>query len=376
MNLNLFANFMGPIGYAQHAREFAYAISDYVDLNLIPMEAFNPQDITNKLIKLHAMVNSTDINFSNIGIAITYGNHWSLSRFCGSQRIAYTTWEMERLAPDWVNALNQMDATWVPSSWCKKVFEKSGVENVDVVHEGVDVKSFNPFVPSLNELIESRDLTRDKPVNTPYFTKNDKFTFLLGGKWEQRKGQDAAVRAFAHAFEPDEPVQMVLHCTNPFEPNLNIFYHLFAMNLPTHAEIRVGQGSFSSTDYASFFATGDAYVFPTRAEGFGLPILEAMASGLPVITTKVTGHADFVNKDVVYIIKTKKVPVNDPQWFPEFGDTKWNDPDVGHLVELMRHVYEHPEEAKKKGRAAYNHAKKWTWDKGAKEAMKLLEKMT
>lgn len=375
MKVNLFSNFNGPIGYATHAREFGYAMSKLVDINLIPTEDYKPYEHpTAKVIRMTQLFRLADIDLSAIGIGIMYGNHYSLSQFCGSKRIAYTTWEMEHLREDWVAALNQMDGVWVPSTWCKTVFEKSGVDHVDVVHEGVDTKVFNPFAVSLAETRGS--LVDDKPrEGSPFFDTEGKFTFLAGGKWEVRKGQDATVRAFTQAFEPEEPVQLILHCTNPFDMDINIFQELFALRLGVHAEILVGQGMFPTPDYASFFTSGDAFIFPTRAEGFGLPILEAMASGLPVITTNVTGHADFVNKDVTYIIKTKKIPVNDPKWFGGFEETTWNDPDVDHLAELMRYVYEHPEKAKKKGKAAYQYAKDWTWDRGAKQALALLEEM-
>lgn len=375
MKVNLFANFNGPIGYASHAREFGYAISKYVDMNLIPTEAYQPHEHpTAKTIKLTGLFNVENVDFSAIGIGIMYGSHYSLAQFCGSKRICYTTWEMERPHESWVGAMNQMDAVWVPSTWVKTVFEKAGVDHVDVVHEGVDTKVFNPFAVSLMEKRSS--LIDDKPQESQrLFDTEGKFTFLAGGKWEPRKGQDATLRAYTQAFEPDEPVQLILHCTNPFEADLNIFQELFSLRLGAHAEIVVGQGMFPTSEYASFFTTGDAYVFPTRAEGFGLPILEGLASGTPVITTGVTGHADFVNKDVAYIVKTKKVPVQDPKWFAGFEDTTWNDPDVDHLAELMRYVYEHPEEAKKKGKAAYKHAKDWTWDRGAKQALALLEEM-
>jgi glycosyltransferase involved in cell wall biosynthesis len=48
-------------------------------------------------------------------------------------------------------------------------------------------------------------------------------------------------------------------------------------------------GYVPDTDLPTYFAAADVFVFPTLLEGFGIPVVEAMASGLPVVTT--TGGA-------------------------------------------------------------------------------------
>ena len=46
----------------------------------------------------------------------------------------------------------------------------------------------------------------------------------------------------------------------------------------------------------------DALVAPSRGEGFGLPLAEAMFSGLPVVATGYGGHMDFCDADNTYLV--------------------------------------------------------------------------
>lgn len=365
MKVNIFSDFNGPIGYATHAREFALELSKLVDVHCLSTTPLRLEEVGSKMPRLISLMDFDTLDFSAIGIAITYGMPSYLALFCGEKRIAYTVWELPRLPQNWIFALNQMDGVWVPSTWCETNFKAAGVKGVKVVPEGVDITLFNPFQKPFD----------DSEEGLPTIAFKEKFTFGVVGKWEKRKAQDVIVKAFAKAFTPEEPVQLILHCTNPFIRDMNIYQQLWRLQIGRAADIKVGAGFFDAQELPRFYRTFGCFVLPSRAEGFGLPILEAMACGLPVITTGVTGHADFVDKDVAYLVKTEKTPVHDDRFYGGYEDTWWYEPDVDHLAELMRYVYENQEEAKEKGRAAYERAKKWTWERGAKKAVKLMEKM-
>lgn len=62
-------------------------------------------------------------------------------------------------------------------------------------------------------------------------------------------------------------------------------------------------------DVPALLATGDVFVFPSRQEGFPLTLLEAMASGLPVVATRIPGTDEIIADDSMGLL----VPVDDAQ---------------------------------------------------------------
>jgi FkbM family methyltransferase len=117
-------------------------------------------------------------------------------------------------------------------------------------------------------------------------------------------------------------------------------------------------------ELAGVFTGCHAYVQPYRGEGFGLPILEAMACGLPVIATAGGSSDDFVSDDLGYRIPSRRVDIQqaDAAGLDLCGRGWWLEPDFDSLVDLLRHVHSSRAEADAKGRRAASVARvKWSW---------------
>jgi glycosyltransferase involved in cell wall biosynthesis len=117
----------------------------------------------------------------------------------------------------------------------------------------------------------------------------------------------------------------------------------------------------------SFYQEADCFVLPSRGEAFGLPFLEAMASGVPVIATNFGGQTDFVNNDNSWLIEVHQLKhlserlckINagySKLWFAE--------PHVTDIRKLMRYVFENKNELMEKAvKAKQDVLKNYTWDK-------------
>jgi UDP-glucose:(heptosyl)LPS alpha-1,3-glucosyltransferase len=107
-------------------------------------------------------------------------------------------------------------------------------------------------------------------------------------------------------------------------------------------------------DVMELYAAADIYVGPSREDSFGLPVLEAMACGLPVITSKFAGVAELITHGVDGFI------LDDPT-------------DVSALSQLLQSVLANETLRTRCAQAAVATAAKWTWDRNAAAIWELLK---
>ena len=193
-------------------------------------------------------------------------------------QIFSTVWETTRLPPSYAAPLERADQLWVPTAWGRELLVGSGLDGnrIRVVPAGVDAARFRP--------------APDAPVRP-------RFSFLCVGKWEARKGSTDLVRTFIREFGPDEPVELVMHAHHPFYPIRDV-RALIAKEARAQGRENVPIIVSDPTDFTGLIKlmqNSDAFVLPTRGEGWGLPILEAMACGLPCIVTDYGGHRTFAS---------------------------------------------------------------------------------
>jgi glycosyltransferase involved in cell wall biosynthesis len=197
------------------------------------------------------------------------------------------------------------------------------------------------------------------PQRFPYLerprTGAEPFMFGTCGVMSPRKGIDVLVRAFRIAFHPREPVRLLLKSVDP-TPLLHAADPRIEMHL----------GFWRHEQMLTFLQQLDSFVLPSRAEGFGLCGLEAMATGLPLIATNWSGPADYLDPAdsfplAFHLVDADATESNGVRYFG-----RWAEPEEEHLAGLMRWLYEHPAEARVKGRqaSARIHAY-WTWDRAA-----------
>jgi glycosyltransferase involved in cell wall biosynthesis len=225
-----------------------------------------------------------------------------------------------------------MDEVWVPASFNVETFRRSGVQvPIRVMPLGIDVDYFHPGIAG--------------------FRPSSRYTFLSVFEWGERKAAEVLLRAFAEEFDQSDDVVLMLSVYNR-DPGVHIYDEVAKLNLRPSAPIVVLlNAEFAPYQMGSLYRSADCFVLPTRGEGWGMPVLEAMACGLPTIATDWSGPADFLHEGVGYPLQVKRM-IKARAKCPYYTGFDWADPDPDHLRSLMRHVYKHPEEARAKGAAA------------------------
>jgi glycosyltransferase involved in cell wall biosynthesis/tetratricopeptide (TPR) repeat protein len=270
-------------------------------------------------------------------------------------------WEYGVVPTEWVRQIKRVDEVWVPSEYARRTYVDAGVEpaKVKVVPNGVDPRKFHPAIPPL-----------------PLATRK-KYKFLFVGGTIPRKGVDLLLKAFLARFTAADDVCLVIK-----NFGAQGVYHgltmekdiLAAQSEPNGPEILCLTDDLAPEQMASLYTACDCLVHPYRGEGFGLPVLEAMSCGLPVIVTAGGSTDDFASDDYAYRIPARRKPLAQsisgmklphPGW--------WLEPQLDALGERMHWVASHPEEARRKGRMASPYVRaNWSWDRAATVAAQRL----
>ena len=113
-----------------------------------------------------------------------------------------------------------------------------------------------------------------------------------------------------------------------------------------------------------FYNSIDCYVSPSKGEGWGLPMSEAMACELPVIATGWGGNMEFMTKENSYLLPytLENVKETDTKHHPYFKDQKWAEIKMEDLIAQFQSVFYNQNEAKRIGKKAREDVKKFSWE--------------
>lgn len=270
--------------------------------------------------------------------------------------ILYNVWESTEQPPWVIERLQYFDQFWVPSEWQKAASIAQGIpeEFIRVVPEGVDPEKYFP-------------LTVDQLVDTKTFN------FVHVGQWQPRKSTKEIVQTFLRSFpkEQFENVRLYLSadtlfpsdCYKSTEERLAAYGLSDPRIIPIHYEER--------DSYIRRLQNAHCFVSCARSEGWGLPIIEAMACGIPTIVADWSGSTEYA-RDAIRVPFRKLIK---PYGIYGNWDVpgEWCEPNFDVLAEKMKMVYEnysgHKERALKLSEKIRT---KFSWDAAAKTAIDII----
>lgn len=352
MKLRLFGQ-ANSLGGGTHFQEFLSALRQ-MKISVTAIEAYDPFALESLAI---AAAHSTpeDIN-------IWFWPDRNAGFFRGRQ-IVWGVFESTRLPSSYLSMLEGFDRVWVPSGWGRDILVANGFNEskIDVVPEGVNSEIFIP--PSI----------KGDRAGRP-------FRFLTIGKYEERKCYPLLLDAFKATFGNQSHVELVI------KADFFLDHHRKRQQLESEVTTRnlhnvsLVWGDWPQTALCEAYQEADAFVLPTRAEGWGLPIIEALACGAPVVTTRYSGQSEFLSAvdGSFYPIAYTMAPIRDPDFLRYWPGVdklggEWAEPDPESLSNGLLDVFANHAQWAERARAASDVIRKdFDWRRAAEKAILVL----
>lgn len=282
--------------------------------------------------------------------------------------ILNTVWETTMIPKRWRASVNRYDAVFVPSIQNKDALRKSGTKvPVYRVPHGVHAHLFTP-----------QQKSQRHSATSP-------FIFLSVFGFQHRKNPEALLRAYWEQFSSRDPVHLIIK-TNGYASHENekwIRNRIEAYKRSLHlrkstAPLTLITRHLNPLQMKQLYGKSHAFVLPTRGEGVGMPFLEAMASGIPVIATGWGGHMDFLTNRNAFLVNYRlENPASRMNRKSAIGrsfghlfaeqDQRWAEPDIKSLRLQMKKAFDNPSLCRVKGRQARRDSLRLSWDRAGRQ---------
>jgi len=253
-----------------------------------------------------------------VGICMaTPGEFHKLPTPCKLGITMYETDDPLEAHPEWRHQCNEVDMLIVPSEYCRDIFTRFVDRPIAVASLAV-----NP--------IYYIGPTYERP-------ERETFTFVTHGTLSGRKAPLELIDCFKKAFPTQKDVRLILKTRNEL-----CGYREHQLPDLDDSRIAIISEDYYPNQMLQFLKAADAYVFPSKGEGYGLPPREAVATGLPTVFADHTGLIDLANSDYNWPVPTKTLEQS-----PLGGQWRLCDWDI--VIDSMRWIYNNQAEAKAKG---------------------------
>lgn len=316
------------------------------------------QDTVGVVNNLHYMW-QPDVFMVGMDIPLQLAIHQTLSQF-QKPYIAITPLENGPLTMSWAAGLFNMSHIFFISELGKQEANKAGLSNADHLLVGVDTEAWRPALP------EER-----KTIRQNLGIEEDEFVILSVGDNQERKNLASALEIVSKLKEDcDRKIRFILVTReqSPFGWKLRDL----AVRLNINKELNIYERGMTRENLWGLYAVADAYLCTSKAEGLGLPVLDAMAAGVPVVATDTGALHELLEDDRGYLVPPEYVIRHDV-WGNSTRSMISVEYATGALFSLERGGYE-AREIKVKN--ALEYIQKRTWEVAVNQVNNVIRKLT
>lgn len=354
-------NIQTPIcntGYGIAGFNIVKTLSSITDLNLFILGQPDPNLLSESIRNSWICENKKHVNVNAPTIKIWH-QHDLFDRVGKGPYIGFPIFELDTFTDIEKKSLKSCDYIAVCSEWAKSIIEQEiGIssDKIFVIPLGIDRSIFQP-------------VNFSRPGNTIFFNC---------GKWEVRKGHDIILKCFEESFSEEDNVELWMMCENPFPFARGEEWEKMYLESRMANRIKLIPRVNLHQSVYNIMKQVDCGIFPARAEGWNLELLELMSIGKQVITINYSGHTEFCNNQnsLLVDVNSKELAI-DNIWFN--GQGKWAkiaDSQIGAICQHMKTVHE----SKQSGSLCQNThgietGNRFTWNNTAKKILSMIEEI-
>ena len=283
----------------------------------------------------------------DVNITLDPMDHYMFHDNHKGYNIGYNVWETTEYPKAFFNLIHKYDQFWVPTKWQKENLVNQGYpeKKIKIVPEGIDPEVYKPAPKK----------------------SCDKFKFLLLGKWEYRKSTEEILSYFSEVFKDYDDVELIASIDNGYtnEKDEAIDKKFESLRL-SRRNIKIIH--FPKTDeYLDILKQGDVFISCARGEGWNLPLIEAMACGIPSIYSNWGAQLEFAEGKGLPVKIEKEIPAINHDGSPSCGN--YCEPDWEDFKKVLLFSYKEHKTLKEKALKDSEEIRKtFTWENAAKIA--------
>lgn len=242
-------------------------------------------------------------------------------------KLAIFNYESSVVPIEWKKSLDYIDFVLPSSNFVSHIFKNNGWNDnkIKTLHLGVDWEQFSlatpQNIPGLNKYVFLN-------ISIPHFRKNI----------------DLTLESYYKSFSANDDVSLIIK-TSLKKPSKR--FECDVVDIIKNAQKKAGKSSLPKVhvitdnylNIAPLYKASNCLFSMSAFEGFGLPMLEAVASGIDVIAPKSTGQIDFLNEENSYLINCSEINAPEQyQYWRSSQNSKIYQPSIDEASFFMKNV--------------------------------------